>query len=83
MLRKSAAAGRGYRAVPKRRLGKQTIKNTLNLLRCCLEAAVEHELIRENPAQERHATGGSNRYHGHHGQIDLPTVCPRPLGQFS
>ncbi len=52
--RKSAAPGRGYRAAPKRRLGKQTIKNTLNLLRCCLEAAVERELIRENPAQEVH-----------------------------
>nr|AYM54313.1 hypothetical protein [Sorangium cellulosum] len=54
MLRKSAAPGRGYRTAPERTLGKQTVKNTLNLLRCCLESAMERELIRENPAQQVH-----------------------------
>lgn len=54
MLRKQAAPGRGHKTAPKRKLGKTTVKNTLNLLRCCLEAAVERELLAENPAAEVH-----------------------------
>jgi len=54
MTRKNAKPGRGQRATTPRKLGKQTIKNTLNLLRCCLETALERELIPENPARDVH-----------------------------
>lgn len=54
MLKKRAAPGHGHKTSPKRRIGKTTVKNTLNLLRCAFEAAVERELIAENPAAEVH-----------------------------
>lgn len=54
MLKKNAAPGRGHKTAPKRKLGKTTVKNTLNLLRCCFQAAVELELIPENPAADVH-----------------------------
>lgn len=54
MLRKSAAPGFGHKSAPKRKLGKTTVKNVLNLLRCCFDAAVEHEIIAENPAAKVH-----------------------------
>src|SRR5262249_14980061 len=54
MQRKNAAPGRGHKTAPKRKLEKQTVKNTLNLLRCCFDEALERELIHENPAREVH-----------------------------
>lgn len=54
ILRKDAAPGYRQKTVPKRKIGKQTVKNTLNLLRCCLQAAVERELIEANPAADVH-----------------------------
>lgn len=35
-----------------RRLARQTVKNTLNLLRVCLASALDDELIRENAARD-------------------------------
>lgn len=35
-----------------RRIGNQTIKNALNLLRVCLEHALEYEVIKVNPARD-------------------------------
>ncbi len=51
MYRKLAKPAPHHKRKIKGKLATSTIKNTLNLLRCCLSAAVEAGLIKENPAQ--------------------------------
>jgi len=48
--RAAPAHGQTKRSTPKRKLSRTTIQNILNLLRCCLAAALERRLIPENPA---------------------------------
>jgi integrase len=50
MLRKCAAPGKGHRKAPTKRLSRITVQNTLNLLRCALQDAVERDLLDANPA---------------------------------
>ncbi len=59
----TARAGRGHSEAPDRTLGRQTAQNSLNLLRCALEAAVEEELIPTNPARGVRLPKASGRTH--------------------
>jgi integrase len=49
LKRKKAAKGFGHRKARQRKLGRTTVQNTLNLLRCCLEDARARIKIPSNP----------------------------------
>lgn len=51
MRAKSAARGKGHKRAPRRKLGRTTVQNTLNLLRVALEDAVERGHLTTNPAR--------------------------------
>lgn len=51
LLHKRATGGQGHLTAPTRRLGRSTIQSVVNLLRVVFEAAVEGELLHENPAK--------------------------------
>lgn len=48
--RARAQAGNGHRGTPRRRCARQTLTNSLNMLRVCLESAVPG-MLRANPAR--------------------------------
>jgi integrase len=51
LLARKARPGRGHRTKPGRKLSRRRAQNALNLLRVCLEDAVERGLIPTNPAK--------------------------------
>lgn len=63
LLRKRAKPGHGQKKRPTGKLGRVTVQNILNLLRCCLEAAVEKELLDANPARGLKLPKGSGATH--------------------
>lgn len=52
VMAKIALPGRGQKKIRHRKLGRSTVQNTLNLLRCCFAAAIEAQLIDDNPAKD-------------------------------
>lgn len=52
VMAKAALPGRGQKKIKRRKLGRSTVQNTLNLLRCCFAAAIDAQLIDDNPAKD-------------------------------
>jgi len=52
LVKKRVTKGNGHKAAAPRKLSRTTIQNTVNVLRGCLDAAVEREYIDENPAKD-------------------------------